>query len=121
MLAHLVRNEGVVQAELADILDVQPITLARQVDRLEADGLVRRCADPSDRRVRRLYLTDEARPILEQLRALGTETRAVALAGFAADEREMLLTLLGRLRDNLKGNCHAPAPRSTGDHDPHED
>jgi len=102
VLAHLARNEGIAQGELADILDLQPITLARQIDRLEADGLVTRCSDPCDRRVRRLHLTEQARPILEELRALGAQTRSVALEGFDAAERESLLALLARLRDNLK-------------------
>jgi len=121
VLAHLARNEGVVQAELADILEVQPITLARQVDRLEAEGLVQRCQDPSDRRVRRLYLTDAAHPLLERLRAVGTQTRGVALEGLGAEERERLLNLLARVRDNLKNNCHAAAGHTNGDPDRHED
>lgn len=101
VLAHLARNEGVKQAELADVLDVQPITLARQIDRLERSGLVRRCADPEDRRVRRLYLSDCARPILTELRALGGETRAEALRGLSLDQRRSLIESLARIRDNL--------------------
>lgn len=101
VLAHLARNEGVKQAELADVLDVQPITLARQIDRLERGGLVRRCADPEDRRVRRLYLSELAGPILAELRALGRQTRAEALRGLSDGQRRCLIEILARIRDNL--------------------
>lgn len=101
VLAHLARNEGVKQAELADLLDVQPITLARQIDRLERSGLVRRCPDPKDRRVRRLYLSELAGPILVQLRVLGRETRAEALHGLSLEQRRSLIEILARIRDNL--------------------
>lgn len=101
VLAHLARNEGVKQAELADVLDVQPITLARQLDRLERGGLIRRCPDPEDRRVRRLYLSELAGPILTQLRALGRETRAAALRGLSVEQRRGLIEILARIRDNL--------------------
>lgn len=101
VLALLARNEGVKQAELAEILDVQPITLARQLDRLERGGLVRRCADPEDRRVRRLYLNEQAGPILTQLRALGHETQSAALRGLNHEQRRHLTQMLARVRDNL--------------------
>lgn len=112
VLAHLARNEGVKQAELADLLDVQPITLARQLDRLEHCGLVRRCPDPEDRRVRRLYLSELAGPILAQLRALGRETRAEALRGLSLEQRHDLIEILARIRDNLAtGESAAAKPQ----------
>ena len=80
VLAHLVRKEGSRQAAIADTLEIEPITLVRQLDRLEAAGWVERRPDPSDRRARLLYLTDKAHPVLDQLYALGAETRAIALA-----------------------------------------
>lgn len=104
VLAHLARKEGVKQAELAEVLDVQPITLARQIDRLERSGLVCRRPDPEDRRVRRLYLSALAEPILTQLRALGRETRAEALRGLSQEQRRSLTQILARIRDNLSTN-----------------
>src|SRR5260221_10345168 len=62
VLAHLARNEGIQQSALADILEVEPITLTRILDRLEDGGLVERQAHPTDRRVRLLRLTEAARP-----------------------------------------------------------
>jgi MarR family transcriptional regulator, transcriptional regulator for hemolysin len=108
-LFHLARNEGCNQATLADLLDVEPITLARTIDRLELSGLVERRADPNDRRARLLFLGERAHPLLEQLRALGAETREIALAGIDEDERTLLMTLLTKMRANLSGREAATA------------
>ena len=108
-LFHLARNEGCNQATLADLLDVEPITLARVIDRLEASGLVERRPDPGDRRARLLFLGDRAHPLLEELRALGAETREVALAGISEEERHQLSRLLTKMRANLSGRESATA------------
>ena len=108
-LFHLARNEGCNQATLADLLEVEPITLARTIDRLELSGLVERRADPNDRRARLLFLGERAHPLLEQLRALGAETREIALAGIGDDERTLLMTLLTKMRANLSGREAATA------------
>ena len=108
-LFHLSRNEGCNHATLADLLDVEPITLARVVDRLEASGLVERRPDPGDRRARLLFLGERAHPLLEELRALGAETREVALAGISEEERHQLSRLLARMRANLSGRESATA------------
>jgi len=102
-LFHLARNEGCNQTTLADLLEVEPITLARTIDRLELSGLVERRADPNDRRARLLFLGERAHPLLEELRALGAETREIALAGISDDERTLLMTLLTKMRANLTG------------------
>jgi DNA-binding MarR family transcriptional regulator len=101
VLAHLKRNEGSKQAAVADTLELEPITLVRLLDRLEAAGWVERRADPTDRRARQLFLTEKARPVLDQLMALAAETRAVALAGFSEAEREILIEALIKVRANL--------------------
>ena len=108
-LFHLARNEGCNQAALADLLEVEPITLARLVDRLEAGGLVERRPDPGDRRARLLFLGARAHPLLEQLRALGAETREIALAGIDEDDRTLLMTLLTKMRANLSSREAATA------------
>jgi MarR family transcriptional regulator for hemolysin len=108
-LFHLARNEGCNQVTLADLLEVEPITLARVIDKLEAGGLVERRSDPSDRRARLLFLGERAHPLLEELRALGAETREVALAGISEDERNLLMTLLTKMRANLTGREAATA------------
>jgi MarR family transcriptional regulator, transcriptional regulator for hemolysin len=108
-LFHLARNEGCNQATLADLMEVEPITLTRTVDRLEACGLVERRADPTDRRARLLFLGERAHPLLEELRTLGAETREIALAGISEDERTLLMTLLTKMRANLAGRDTATA------------
>ena len=79
-LSRLQRCEGVKQTELADQLDIAPITLARLIDKLTAAGLVERRDDAQDRRANRLYLTEKAGPTLEKLGALGEELMGRALA-----------------------------------------
>lgn len=108
-LFHLHRNEGCNQVTLADLLEVEPITLARLVDRLEASGLVERRADPNDRRARLLFLGERAHPLLDELKSLGAETREIALAGLNEDERAQLWSLLTKMRANLSGRDAATA------------
>jgi MarR family transcriptional regulator for hemolysin len=81
VLVRLERSEGLNQTELADVLDLQPITLTRLLDKLSDSGLIERQPDPSDRRAKRLFLTPAARPLLEQLAALPQETKASTVAG----------------------------------------
>jgi DNA-binding MarR family transcriptional regulator len=101
MLTTLSRHEGANQGRLAELLDVEPITLCRMIDRLSDAGLVERRADPSDRRAWRIFLSDRARPILNELRSLGGDLLEDALAGLSGADREMLETLLQRVRANL--------------------
>lgn len=104
VLANLARNEGIKQAELADILEIQPITLVGLIDRLEAIGMVERHAHPSDRRVRTLHLTRKARPLLARMQALAEETRQDAMAGLSPSEQEHLIDQLNRIRRNLSAH-----------------
>jgi DNA-binding MarR family transcriptional regulator len=71
------------------------------VDRLSEADLVERRSDPTDRRAWRIYLTDRARPILDELRSLADGLVEEALDGVSADERDTLMTLLERIRTNL--------------------
>src|SRR5437762_12209059 len=71
VLFKLTRLPGLRQVELADMLDLEPITLCRIVDRLEESGLVERSLDPDDRRARRLHVTAQAQPLIEKLQAIG--------------------------------------------------
>ena len=102
VLARLDRFEGLKQNELADMLDLQPITLTRLLDRLADNGLVERRSDPADRRAKRLYLTPAARPLLERLSGLGEELMDSALAGLDAPEVAALLTNLSTIKENLR-------------------
>lgn len=108
VLAYLERNEGIHQGGLAELLEVEPITLGRIVDRLQEMGLVERRPHSSDRRVWRLHLTPKALPKLVDLGHLGERTRTEALADIPQAEREQLLQTLAQLKSNLASACAAP-------------
>jgi DNA-binding MarR family transcriptional regulator len=108
VLAHLARSEGSSQAALAETLEIEPITLVRLLDRLEDAGWVERRPDPGDRRVRRLFLTETARPLMEQFQQLAAETREASLSGLSEVERKQLTDLLLRVRGNLS-TANSPA------------
>jgi len=94
-------GDGIRQVELAEALDVEPITLCRMIDRLEEAGLVERRRDGQDRRAWRIHLTREAAPVLVKLEAMGIAYNADILAGVAEADRETTLRVLARVRDNL--------------------
>ncbi len=109
VLARLDRFEGIKQSELAEMLDLRPITLTRLLDRLCDGGLVERRADPNDRRANRLHLTPAARPLLQRLGALGEELMATALAGIDRIAVERMVAALATVKENLR---HADAQRA---------
>jgi len=102
VLLRLDRSEGLKQSELAEILDLQPISLTRLLDRLAENGLIERRPDPNDRRANRLYLTPAARPLLKQLAALGEDMMEIVLQNVDAAAQERLLRDLGVIKDNLR-------------------
>ena len=109
VLLHLSRNEGIHQAGLADILEVEPISLVRILDKLQARGLVERRQDAGDRRLWRLHLTAAAHPSLALLQDIGEATRGEALRGVSDAERDALVALLSRLKANLAEASARPA------------
>jgi MarR family transcriptional regulator for hemolysin len=103
VLAYLFHNEGSNQATVAEALEVEPITLSRHVDRLESLGYVARVPDPADRRARRLHLTETVRPLLDEMRDIGSCVMQTALEGASPAETEALGKLLSRIRCNMTG------------------
>ena len=102
VLAHLKRKgDGARQIDLAESLDVEPITLCRMIDRLEEAGLAERRRDEHDRRAWRIHLTPAAAPVLVKLEAMGKAFNADMLAGIPDADRETVLRVLQRMRDNL--------------------
>ncbi|MDH4872436.1 MarR family transcriptional regulator [Pseudomonas sp. BN515] len=100
-LAHVARNEGCRQVELAEQLEVKPITLARLLDQLEQAGLVERRPDPDDRRAYRLHLCAQADQALADIRAAGAAMLADALQGISEEEEAALTNALRKMRANL--------------------
>ena len=112
VLAKLERTQGQKQAELADVMEMAPISLTRLIDKLCECGLVERRSDDSDRRVNRLYLTDAARPLMLKLAALRQELTQTALAGLSAADTHLLVAQLETVKNNLREAAQnaAPAP-----------
>jgi MarR family transcriptional regulator for hemolysin len=102
VLSRLDRFEGIKQNELADMLDLQPITLTRLLDGLCEAGMVERRPDPADRRAKRLFLTPAARPLLETLSDVGEDLMAIALLGLTRSDVESLRAGLLVMKENLR-------------------
>jgi MarR family transcriptional regulator, transcriptional regulator for hemolysin len=110
VLFKLTRYPGMRQIELADMLDIEPITLSRIIDRLEEAGLVERAADPSDRRAWRLHVTARAEPLVEKLRAVADDLSVEAFGGIDAKDIELARRVLATVRENL---CGAPMNKAS--------
>lgn len=110
VLSLLLHYAGSNQGTLAEILEVEPITLGRMIDRLQEAGMVERRADPTDRRAWRIFLTAKGEGLLEMLRPFGNETVDAALEGVSPDERDQLMTTLARVRTNLSRKVQAEGP-----------
>jgi len=110
VLARLARDDGQRQIDLADSLDVEPITLCRMIDRLSEAGLVERRDDPADRRARRVHLTAKAAPVVESLRGLAETFFAEALSGVGEQQQEQVRDALRRIRGNLSDGGRGAAP-----------
>ena len=109
VLIRIERSEGLKQSELAELLDLQPISLTRLLDRLADNGLIERRADPNDRRANRLYLKPAAKPLLARLSELGADMMETVLEGLDAKSIDRMLKELGTLKDNLRRAISANA------------
>ena len=101
VLNHLFRNDGVTQSELADILELEKPSLGRLLDRMEAKGWVRREEHASDRRAKRVYLTEEVQPAIKAMRAAAAEVRREALAGLPPERQDQFVDILLTIKANL--------------------
>jgi MarR family transcriptional regulator for hemolysin len=108
VLLRLGRESNLRQVELADRLDIEPITLCRIIDRLEQAGFVERRRDPADRRAWRVILTAKAGPLLESLRHLATELGDEAFDGVEPAQLDALRSALAKIRDNLSRSTVSP-------------
>ena len=114
VLAKVERAEGLKQSELAEQMEMQPITLTRLIDRLCDNGWIERRGDDSDRRVNRLYLRKAARPLLGKLGGLRSELTATALDGINPADAHRLLAQLEAIKENVRNaiqNSPAEPPR----------
>src|SRR6202163_652802 len=96
------RTEGLKQSQLAEQMEMQPITLPRLIDRLCDNGWIERRGDETDRRVNRLYLRKAARPLLSKLSGLRSELTATALEGINPADAHRMLTQLEAVKENVR-------------------
>jgi MarR family transcriptional regulator for hemolysin len=101
VIVHLSRCEGIQQVDLAELLEIKPITLARLLDKLQENGLIERRMNPDDRRAFRLYLTRAAQAVLKKILAIGVATRSDAYRHISASDLQMTFSVLSRLKANL--------------------
>ena len=109
VLAKVERSEGMKQTELAEQLEMQPITLTRLIDKLCDNGWIERRGDESDRRVNRLYLKKAARPLLGKLAGLKSEITSAALEGINPADAHRLLDQLDMIKENVRSAIQTPA------------
>ena len=109
IMIRLERQPGLSQNEMAAILEVEPITVGRMIDRLEARGLVERRADPADRRVRRLHLLPAAKPLLDEITIERDVLSAEILEGVGPETRSQLVEAFLRMKSNLLETPQAKA------------
>lgn len=101
VLSLLKLHAGSNQGALAEMLEVEPITLGRMIDRLQEAGLVERRADPADRRAWRIHLSEKGEGLIERLLPFGQQTLDAALDGVDAADRAQFMATLARVRHNL--------------------
>lgn len=115
LLVRLVKEEGVAQARLAELLEIEPISVSRLLDRMEEGGWIERRQDASDRRVRMIFPTDKSREAFAAIKSVAGEVYDLALAGLSESEKLTLVkglnTIIGNLSD---GETPAANQTNTG-------
>ena len=101
VVLYVAGNEGVGQSEVASWLDMEPIALVRMLDKLSEEGLVERRAHPTDRRVRTLWLTPAACPVIDRIPIINQAIREEAFAGMPEQARDIVINILDGIKDNL--------------------
>jgi MarR family transcriptional regulator, transcriptional regulator for hemolysin len=101
VMLYIARNEGVSQTEVATWLDLEPIALVRMLDKLHDEGLVERRAHPTDRRVRTLWLTTTAAPVVTQILSINKAIREESFAGMPTKARDTVIDILDAIKGNL--------------------
>ncbi len=101
ILVRLDRQPGMSQNELATLIEVEPITVGRLVDRLEARGMVERRPDPADRRIWRLHLKPDARPMLKEIAKARAELNGIMIADVPQKDLQVAVDCLLQMKANV--------------------
>jgi MarR family transcriptional regulator for hemolysin len=114
VMSRLRRQEGLNQAALAEQMDLQPISLARLLDRLQSQSLIERREDPADRRAYRLFLTPEGRALVDDLDSVRTKIAQEVLGGVEEAAIQSALETLSAIREQTRSRTEDKAPASAG-------
>jgi MarR family transcriptional regulator, transcriptional regulator for hemolysin len=101
VLVYLADNEGVSQARLGELAEIEPMNLVRILDHMESEGWLERRVDPSDRRARQLFMKSKAKPMVEDIWSVSQSTREEIFAGIPRQQAKSLITLLEKIRENI--------------------
>ncbi|MCX7322102.1 MAG: MarR family transcriptional regulator [Hyphomicrobiales bacterium] len=112
VLAKVERHEGTKQTDLADAMEMAPISLTRLIDKLCDSGLIERRNDETDRRIKRLYLTEAARPLMAKLAVLRGDLMQVAFAGVSEADMHQLVEHLETIKDNIRAALNPAAAKT---------
>lgn len=110
VLVYLTDHEGMSQARLAELTDLEPMALVRTVDSLESQGCLERRSDPADRRARRLYLLAKGKSLVEDVWRLADLTRREAFAGIPRKQADLMIESLEKIQNNLASLEPLPVP-----------
>jgi MarR family transcriptional regulator, transcriptional regulator for hemolysin len=111
LMVRLVKEEGVAQARLAELLEIEPISVSRLLDRMEESGWVERRQDSGDRRVRTIFPTEKSRKTFGEVKAVAGEVYEEALAGLSPEQRRATIHGLSTIVDNLSAAPAETQPR----------
>lgn len=101
MLSTIARHEGIKQVELAELLEIKPMTVARLIDQLVAEGLVERCTSTTDRRAHLIYLLPAAQARLTTVDTVGNKVWEIGLRGLTKEQRELFIQTLEHIHGNF--------------------
>lgn len=101
VLAYLSRHDGMIQSDLANVLDLGKAALGGLVDRLESAGFIERRPDSTDRRVKRVYLSTKGSQVVEEMRVRSHEMSERILKGLSREQRQALADMLTTVKKNL--------------------
>ncbi len=113
LMVRLVKDEGVAQARLAELLEIEPISVSRLLDRMEEGGWIERRQDANDRRVRMIFPTDKSREAFAAIKSVAGDVYDTALAGLSADEKRVLVKGLAAIITNLSDDESSSACETT--------
>ena len=110
LLVRVVREQNPTQARLAELMEIEPISVSRLIDRMEQGGWVRRCAHETDRRVNRVVPTDKSLSAYSAIKAVAADVYEEAMAGVDEDMRAALISALTLMVGNLSSDETTTTP-----------